>query len=97
MAVYVDTMFAAYRGMRMCHMMADSTDELLAMVDRIGVERRWIQYPNTPREHFDIASSKRALAIAAGAKVVRSRDLVMLIRKRSGKPYDPASPTCLPK
>ncbi len=35
--------------MLMCHMMADSTDELLAMADRIGVQRKWLQHPRTPR------------------------------------------------
>jgi hypothetical protein len=27
----------------MCHMWADTLDELMAMADRIGVARRWIQ------------------------------------------------------
>lgn len=83
MTVYVDSMFTPYRGMRMCHMMADTTHELLAMVDRIGVDRRWIQHPGTPREHFDIAASKRTLAIAAGAQVVTSRDLVRMRRHKA--------------
>ena len=67
MAVYIDDMRAPFGRMVMCHMIADSTDELLAMADRIGVARRWLQYPGTPKEHFDIALSKRALAVKAGA------------------------------
>lgn len=67
MSVYVDDMEAPFRGMKMCHMSADSTAELLAMADVIGVKRRWIQYPGTPKEHFDICLSKRALAVRAGA------------------------------
>ena len=52
----------------MCHMIADTLDELLAMADRIGVERRHFQaVPPASFPHFDIASSKRKLAIAAGA------------------------------
>lgn len=82
MAVYVDDMFRPYRGMKMCHMMADSEDELLDMADRIGVARTWIQYPGTPRVHFDIAASKRARAVRAGAREVTQRDLVALIRAR---------------
>jgi hypothetical protein len=82
MAVYVDDMQASYGRMKMCHMMADSTEELLAMVDRIGVDRKWIQYPGTAKEHFDVAMSKRALAIKAGAREVSKRDLGMLIKRK---------------
>lgn len=84
MAVYVDDMRASYGRMVMCHMVADTTDELLAMVDRIGVARRWIQHAGTHLEHFDIALSKRALAIQAGAIPVGKRELALKIRaKRS--------------
>lgn len=69
MSVYVDRGAITYGRMRMCHMIADSLDELHAMADRIGVARRWFQAPG-PRvsfPHYDIAQSKRALAIEAGA------------------------------
>lgn len=75
MAVYVDDPIWPFGRMMMCHMVADSTEELLAMADRIGVARKWIQYPGTPKEHFDICRSKRALAIKAGAIEVSSREL----------------------
>lgn len=94
MPVYVDNMQATYGRMKMCHMLADTTEELLAMVDQIGVDRRWIQKPGTPYEHFDIAMTKRARAIEAGAIAVSKRDIGMLIRKRRGRSYDPASPAC---
>lgn len=71
--VYVDDMNASYRNMIMCHMMADTTEELLAMADTIGVNRKWIQYPNTPKEHFDVCVSKKIKAIKAGAKEVTWR------------------------
>lgn len=67
MAVYVDDMEAPFGRYIMCHMMADSSEELLAMADMIGVARKWIQYPGTYKEHFDIAKSKRALAVHYGA------------------------------
>ena len=54
--------------MKMSHLVADTTDELLAMVDRIGLDRRWIQKPGTPDEHFDLSMSMRKRAIAAGAR-----------------------------
>lgn len=65
--VYVDDMRARYRGMIMVHMIADSTAELLAMADKIGVQRKWLQKPGTLHEHFDICLSKRKLAVKAGA------------------------------
>jgi hypothetical protein len=74
MAVYVDDMYlypiGQFGRMKMSHLMADTSEELLAMVDRIGVARRWIQDAGKPNEHFDIAMSKRELAIAHGAKPV---------------------------
>ena len=76
MAVYVDSMAAAFGNMIMCHMWADTEDELLAMVDKIGVKRKWIQghptlsfgkHRNASWVHFDIAKGKRALAVRYGA------------------------------
>lgn len=44
----------------MCHMLSDSHEELMAMADMIGVQRKWLQHAGTPIEHFDICLSKRA-------------------------------------
>lgn len=82
MTVYVDDYNAPYGRMKMCHMIADSTEELLAMVDKIGVQRKWIQKAGTAYEHFDIARTKRELAIQFGALPVSSRRIVELIRRR---------------
>jgi hypothetical protein len=68
--------------MVMCHMMADTTDELLAMADRIGVARKWIQHPGTEREHFDVCKTKRALAVEAGAIEFGRAELVALLRRK---------------
>jgi Protein of unknown function (DUF4031) len=84
-SVYVDDMRAPFRGMLMCHMMADSPDELLKMADRIGVRRKWIQHAGAAREHFDICLAKRALAVAAGAIEVTARELVMRQARKSGE------------
>ncbi len=82
MAVYVDNMRAKFGRMVMCHMIADSTDELLSMADRIGVARRWLQKPGAYLEHFDICQSKRALAVEAGAIEVTMRELALKLRER---------------
>ena len=78
MSVYVDAMRAPYRGMVMCHMLADSLDELHAMADAIGVQRRWFQNKRTP--HYDICLSKRALALKFGAVELKTnREVVRVI------------------
>lgn len=83
MSVYVDHWCADYRGMKMCHMMADTTEELLAMADKIGVQKKWIQKQGTSWEHFDVCQTKRRLAIKAGAIEVSAKDLARLwISKR---------------
>lgn len=82
MAVYVDSTNAAFGRMTMCHMIADTTEELLAMADRIGMQRRWIQKPGTEHEHFDVAKGKRSLAVQAGAVEVSSREIVRLIQAK---------------
>lgn len=76
--VYVDDMKAGFRGMIMCHMIADTQAELLAMADTIGVKRKWIQDYMTQREHFDICLSKRKLAVRAGAKEITMKELVTI-------------------
>lgn len=82
MAVYVDNMQAPYGRMVMCHMLADTSDELHAMAERIGVARRWVQYPGTAKEHFDICQSKRAKAVAAGAVEIDVRDMARIVRQK---------------
>ena len=82
MTVYIDNARLGYRRMKMCHMIADSTEELLEMADKIGVSRRWLQHAGSHREHFDICMSKRELAIEYGAIPVTTREIVVLIKDR---------------
>lgn len=82
MAVYVDNMRAKLGRMFMSHMLADTTVELLAMMDAIGVARRWLQDANTASEHCDVSLSKRRSAIEHGARPVSTRVLVELIRAK---------------
>lgn len=76
MTVYVDDVRHQFGRMVMCHMWADTLDELLAMADRIGVQRKWIQGHPTLSfgkhraaswVHFDISLGMKAKAIEAGA------------------------------
>lgn len=89
--VYIDNYNAPFRGMTMCHMVADTTEELLAMVDTIGVNRKWIQYPGTYNEHFDICLTKKKLALAAGAMEISARDYANFANaKKTGDVFKPS-------
>lgn len=84
MSVYVDKATNGYGRMVMSHMIADTPDELHATADRIGVHRRWFQDPkkmNVSTPHYDIAQSKRVLAIAAGAIVCERNAFVEHVRR----------------
>lgn len=82
MPVYVDDMKAAYGSMVMCHMVADTEEELHAMADAIGVDRRWYQYPHKSRfPHYDISLSKRALAVSLGAVEISQRQAPAIARR----------------
>ena len=82
MTVYVDRAKNKYGRMVMSHMMADTTDELLAMAESIGVDQKYIQSAGTTSEHFDVSQTKRAVAISNGAQVVETRALVAIIVSR---------------
>ncbi|OQB12813.1 MAG: hypothetical protein BWY15_02107 [Firmicutes bacterium ADurb.Bin193] len=87
MAVYVDDIYkhpiGQYGRMKMSHLIADTREELLAMVDKIGVQRKWIQSFDSPREHFDIAMAKRELAIKHVAIEISYRDMAEKTRTRT--------------
>ena len=65
MPVYVDAEAIEWRGKRWCHLVADSTDELHAFADRLGLRRSWFQCENYP--HYDVTMSVRMKALMLGA------------------------------
>lgn len=83
MTVYVDDMHKVPMGrfgrMKMSHMIADTEEELHAMAAKIGVARKWYQ-----GDHYDIALSKRALAVQFGAKEVTMKELAAMVIERRG-------------
>lgn len=81
MTVYVDAAENDFGRMKMCHMLADTPNELFAMAEKIGVDRRWYQgFEKASCPHFDIAKSKRSLAVKSGAVEVNRSELVAVMR-----------------
>lgn len=77
--VYVDRARNPFGRMKMCHMIADTSEELQAMAARIGVQGKWVQAAGTPREHFDICQSKKQLALDNGARELGNREFIEII------------------
>ena len=75
MTVYVDDMRARYGRMIMCHMVADTLEELHDMADKIGIKRKWFQ-----GDHYDICLAKRRNAVALGAKEITRREALRICR-----------------
>jgi hypothetical protein len=68
MAVYVDDVRHRFGRMVMCHLWADSVDELHAFAARLGLKRTWFQCPpKASWEHYDISLGIKAKALALGA------------------------------
>ncbi len=83
--VYIDSVNLPFGRMIMCHMVADTKDELLSMADKIGVSRKWIQKEGTHHEHFDICLSKKAKAIKLGAKEITFREMANFTNQKKEK------------
>ena len=93
MTVYVDDMYKYPMGqfgrMKMSHMVADTEEELHQMAAKIGIARKWCQHEGLGKGyiHYDIAMSKRQLAIQFGAKEITLREMSkMCVEWRNVKP-----------
>ncbi|HET6807236.1 MAG TPA: DUF4031 domain-containing protein [Frateuria sp.] len=83
MTVYVDDMRAPLGRMVMCHMVADTDDELHAMARQLGLPRRYHQAPPKVRNsHYDICLAKRVRAVELGAVQITARQLAAMCRQR---------------
>lgn len=63
-------------------MTADSTEELIAFAVKLGLQPKYLQFPGTWKEHFDITEPKRKKAVLLGAIEVSFRHRVMEMGKK---------------
>lgn len=77
--VYVDCARNQLYRMVMCHMIADTLDELHEMAEAIGMRREWFQPRSFP--HYDVSLTRRSEAIRRGALVLERRQFVLKMRQ----------------
>jgi hypothetical protein len=82
MGVYVDSEFIRFGRMKMCHMVADTEEELEHMAIQLGLNLMWWQYKGTPKSHFDVSKSVREKAISLGVSVIDRKEIVEIIRNK---------------
>ena len=93
MTIYIDLPNWPGHGHFWSHMISDqSYEELHEFAARIGIPRRGFE-----RDHYDVIAGRYALALAAGAHPVPSREIVALLttaglrrrrRSRLAGPYE---------
>lgn len=87
MTVYVDAsrypLTIGYRRMMMCHMVADTLEELHAMARELDIPERHFQ--NRRHPHYDICKAKRKMAVKRGAQEVESWEIVLKSKQLAGR------------
>lgn len=89
--VYVDQLFTTRQTRQWpyksaCHLTADSTEELLAFAQQIGLRADWLQKPGQWHEHFDLTEGKRAEAVRLGAVEETWRESVSRLQQKRPAP-----------
>lgn len=83
MPVYVDEMQKEANQV-VCHMVADSTEELIEMATLINVNPDKIRRKGGTSEHFALGLVDRKLAVAAGAIEKTNQEMIDYVTR--GKP-----------
>lgn len=75
MTVYIDAPTWPGHGLLWSHLISDvSYEELHAFATDLGIPRRAFE-----RDHYDVIAARYAAAVAAGARPVSSREIVLLL------------------
>ena len=70
------------------HLSADTTTELHAFAERIGLHCSWFCDEPSGRWHYEVTASKRWQAIGAGAREVSTDELEGIYQRRGGRHWD---------
>lgn len=86
MTVFVDSAVfkKAHGRKRYCHLGADTEEELHAFAAKIGLKRHFF-HRSARHLHYDLAEEKRAVAVAAGALEISSKELAKRARPKSAE------------
>lgn len=80
MAVYVDNVQIEWRGMKWCHLVADSLQELHDFANRLNLQREWFQH-NASYPHYDVTVKTRIRALSLGAIVGKRIDIITCAKR----------------
>lgn len=87
MTVFVDSARNALGRMKMCHMIADTLEELHEMAEKIGMQRSWFQ-GEASFPHYDVSLTRRGKAVRLGAVELERRGMALKIRElRNAEEY----------
>jgi len=82
MAAYIDAPLWSWMGLRWCHLLADSLDELHEFADQLGLPRMVFQCPPHARfPHYDLSPWRRRRALRLGAIEIGHREVVHKARR----------------
>ena len=87
MSVYVDDMQFCipnknWRYRAVCHLMADTLEELHDFASLLRLKRAWFQDNNKRFPHYDLTSNKRKIAIKHGAIEKSPMELIRYFKRK---------------
>ena len=82
MSVYIDTLMNPYKGKKVCHMIADTEDELISMILTVGGKMENQLDAGTADSRFDVNERQRELALENGAIEISKSHLAKICKER---------------